>query len=93
MGSPFTQTALCQTSPGSRRVDASGGRGRGIAVAVAGDSGAARSRRGVSGPPVRGYEFVRYTCEESHDHAEGYTACETDKGVVGWGWVNFECRS
>ena len=26
---------------------------------------------------------MRYSCEEGHDYAEGYSACETDSGGVG----------
>ena len=53
-------------------------------LAVAGDPGTAGSRRSVPGAPFRRHQSVCDPRETGHDHAEGYPACETDTGRLGW---------
>ena len=53
-------------------------------VAEPGDPSTTGGRRGVLGAFVRGHKPVRNTCESGHDHAEGYSAGETNKRGLGW---------
>lgn len=56
-------------------------------MAIARHPGPAGSSRSVPGTFVRGYESVRYPCEEGYDYAEGYSAREADTWCLGWAWL------
>lgn len=53
------------------------------ALAIASYSSITRGLGSFLGALVRRYESVRHPCEESHDHAEGYSACEEDSWCLG----------
>lgn len=46
-------------------------------MAISSHSGASRSCRGIPCTSVRGHESLCPACETRHNHAKGYTACET----------------
>ena len=59
-------------------------------MAIASYSGSSRGGRSVLGTFVRGYEFVRDSCEARDDHAEGHTVGETNKRSLGWAGIDIE---
>ena len=58
-------------------------RRRFVPLAITSHPSAARSCGSVHGAFIRGYESLRYTCEESHDYAERCAIGEEDTGRVG----------
>lgn len=61
-----------------------------LALANTSDPGAAGSGGGLHRAFVRGHESLCDSCEESHDHAEGYSVGAADTRGLGWAGLIYE---